>query len=120
MSTDEKLQQVIVIRKDLTMRKGKMIAQGSHAVVTSLIENLKDQRVIQWLSTGQTKICLYVESEDELLQVYNNAKDSQFICSLITDSGHTEFNGVPTLTCCAIGPATKNELQPITGHLKLL
>jgi PTH2 family peptidyl-tRNA hydrolase len=120
MQNDDKLQQVIVIRKDLTMRKGKMIAQGGHAVAIILINHFNDEQVKHWFSTGQTKICVYVESEEELLRVYNDAQTKNLICCLIEDSGLTEFNGVSTLTCCAIGPASKSQLQPITGHLKLL
>lgn len=115
-----KLQQVIVIRKDLNMRKGKMVAQGAHASMKAVLENQQDYRVKSWLSDKFTKICVSVDSEDELLLVYGKAKLSGFICALIEDSGLTEFDGVSTLTCCAIGPAKKEELQSITGHLKLL
>jgi peptidyl-tRNA hydrolase, PTH2 family len=39
---------------------------------------------------------------------------------LITDAGHTEFKGVPTKTCLAIGPNDVDEIDVVTGHLKLL
>lgn len=116
----DKLQQVIVVRKDLNMRKGKMIAQSCHASVKAVIENQHDYRVKRWLSDAFTKICVSVDSEEELLTVYGKAKLADMICTIIEDSGLTEFHGVPTLTCCAIGPATKSELQDITGSLKLL
>ncbi len=32
----------------------------------------------------------------------------------------TEFGGVPTLTACAVGPWWSDEVDRITGHLKLL
>jgi PTH2 family peptidyl-tRNA hydrolase len=115
-----KLQQVIVIRKDLNMRKGKMVAQGAHASVGAILPHLTDWRVKEWLKGAFTKICVSVDSEEELLQIYNKAKLTNQICKIIEDSGLTEFKGVKTLTCCAIGPATKEELQDITGHLKLL
>jgi PTH2 family peptidyl-tRNA hydrolase len=63
--------------------------------------------------------CCYVETEEELLEVYNKAKEKGMISCLITDKGLTEFNGVPTITCCAIGPAWSDELDEITGNLKL-
>ena len=117
----EKLQQVIVIRKDLTMRKGKMVAQGAHASLSATLNNLSNRRVIEWLCDGGSKkICVYVNSEEELLEVYEKAILAGFIGFIIKDSGLTEFNGIPTITCCAIGPATKEELNDITGHLKLL
>lgn len=118
--TEQKLKQIIVIRKDLNMRKGKMVAQGAHASMKAVLPHLIDWRVKQWLSGAFTKICVSVDSEEELLSVYGKAQLSNQICALIEDSGLTEFNGVPTLTCCAIGPATDDELQEITGHLKLL
>jgi PTH2 family peptidyl-tRNA hydrolase len=121
MNTEEnKLQQVIVIRKDLNMRKGKMVAQGAHASVAAILPHLIDWRVKEWLKGAFTKICVSVDSEEELLAVYDKAKLTNQICEIIEDSGLTEFKGVKTLTCCAIGPATKEELQDITGHLKLL
>lgn len=72
-----------------------------------------------WKEGSFTKICVYVNSEEELLEVYNKACEANLPAELITDSGLTEFNGVPTLTCLAVGPASKESLEPITGHLPL-
>lgn len=116
----DKLQQVIVMRKDLNMRKGKMVAQGAHASMEAVFEHQDHPIVQKWLEGDFTKICVSVDSEEELLQVYQNAQDTGLIVALITDSGLTEFDGVPTNTCIAIGPAWKESLDPITGHLKLL
>jgi PTH2 family peptidyl-tRNA hydrolase len=55
-----------------------------------------------------------------LIDVINKAKEVGLITSLITDAGHTEFNGVPTITCGAVGPAYPDQLKDITGHLPLL
>jgi PTH2 family peptidyl-tRNA hydrolase len=119
------VKQVIVMRHDLNMRKGKMVAQGAHASTSFLIH--KDnaaksakEEIQKWLEEGTAKICVYVNSEEELLQIYNNAKSKGLIVHLITDSGKTEFKGVPTKTCLAIGPNSCEKIDPITGHLKLL
>jgi peptidyl-tRNA hydrolase, PTH2 family len=114
------LKQVIVMRNDLNMRKGKMIAQGAHASVSAIMHHMKDPRVQTWLYAGMTKICVRVDSEEELLAVYEKACKAQLLRDIITDSGRTEFNGVSTRTCCAIGPAYNEDIDPITGHLKLL
>jgi len=114
------MKQIIVMRKDLNMRLGKAIAQGGHATMKATLENLDHPNVKEWLSGMFTKICVQVNSEAELLEVYENAKAAGLIAALITDSGKTEFNNVPTNTCIAVGPATHEELIPITGHLKLL
>ncbi len=109
---------VIVMRKDLNMRKGKMIAQGAHAAVTMVL-GFNDSSLEDWLETGQTKICVSVNSEAELLDVYNRALAANLPCNLIKDAGRTEFKE-PTLTCCGIGPWDADEIDKITGSLPLL
>lgn len=130
------VKQIIVVRKDLNMRRGKEIAQSCHA---SMAVFLNDSRIfnknrpdldkilmidlwpesLEWLEEKFTKVCLQVNSEQELLDVYNKAKAAGIPSAVIKDSGKTEFNGVPTYTCCAIGPYESEEINKITGHLKL-
>jgi peptidyl-tRNA hydrolase, PTH2 family len=117
--------QVIVIRKDLNMRKGKMVAQGSHASMAFLTRRLQDNQPVteiqkEWLDNSFTKICVSVDSEQELLEIYEKAKNMNIECHIITDNGTTEFNGVPTKTCLALGPDKAEILDQISGHLKLL
>jgi len=117
------MKQVIVMRKDLNMRKGKLVAQGAHASMATLNQFLDKEMPYEmktWLEGKFTKICVYVNSEEELLEIYDKAKKADLICSLIKDSGLTEFHGVPTLTCTAIGPALPEDIDKITGELKLL
>ena len=114
------LKQMIVMRKDLNMRKGKMVAQGAHASMKALLENMEHPNIKQWLAGPFAKIVVSVDSEQELIDVYNRAVSAGLIAALITDAGRTEFNGVATNTCIAVGPATAEQLAPITGHLKLL
>lgn len=123
------------------MRKGKMVAQGAHAswkavldishemasargfdaLVIPLNEDHGQSSALhQWLTSNFKKITVYVNSEEELLQVYQKAKDAGLLAALIVDSGLTEFNGVPTKTAVAVGPAYDDELAPITGALPLL
>lgn len=112
--------QIIVMRKDLNMRKGKMVAQGAHASMKATLMHLDHPSVKEWLAGPFAKIVVSVDSEQELIAVYNSAISAGLIAALITDAGRTEFNGVATNTCIAVGPATAEELAPITGHLKLL
>ena len=133
------VKQVVVMRKDLNMRKGKMVAQGSHACMkvffdrmekcrhqmgTNIIEPLYKcdftKEMEEWKEGIFKKICVSVDSEQELMDVYNKAKEANLPCSLIEDHGLTEFNGVITKTCCAIGPANEEDVDKITGELKLL
>jgi PTH2 family peptidyl-tRNA hydrolase len=114
------LKQIIVVRKDLGMRAGKMVAQGAHASLAATLAHLDDPRVQQWLHGAFAKVCVRVESEAELIAVYEAARAAGLVTALITDSGRTEFHGVPTKTCIAVGPDTDDNLRPITGALKLL
>lgn len=132
--------QVIVMRRDLNMRRGKEISQGSHASMAFLTrrgqfgyhkdnENLfytddffVDQRIEikHWLNYSFRKICVYVNSEDELKEVYQKAIEAGLISHMVEDNGATEFNGVKTLTCCAIGPHYDERFEGLTDHLPLL
>lgn len=118
------MKQVIVIRKDLGMRKGKMIAQGAHASIGALQAAWAHGEYADaadvWFQTGTTKVCVSVDSEQELMAVYGRAQQANLPVHLVTDSGKTEFHGVPTRTCLAIGPAPVDEIDPITRDLKLL
>lgn len=118
------MKQIIVMRKDLKMRRGKEIAQGSHAAMAWMShllvnggEMTPDQRA--WLEGNFAKVCVQVNSEAELREVHQRALDAGLDSHIITDLGMTEFHGVPTLTCCAIGPHADEVLRPITGHLSL-
>jgi PTH2 family peptidyl-tRNA hydrolase len=107
------------------MRKGKMVAQGSHASCSFMSFKLQGGQKLTkeeeaWLNGSFAKICVRVDSEEELLAIYQQAKDAMLTVHLITDSGKTEFNGVPTKTCLAIGPHVAGKIDKITGHLKLL
>lgn len=128
------LKQVIVVRKDLNMRKGKMSAQVAHASMKFLVDVLtemepKDQDVrnlltedeCTWLfSKSFAKIVVSVDTEQELLDLMKEAEQQGIKCKEIVDSGRTEFHGLPTLTCAAFGPDRREKLDKLTGHLKLL
>lgn len=118
------IKQVIVIRKDLNMRKGKMIAQGAHASMAAILtkrHNIIDNEYItKWLENSFTKIVVGIQNEEDLKAIYVQAVNSGLPCSLITDKGLTEFKGVPTNTAVAIGPGPDYIIDQITGDLKLL
>lgn len=126
------LKQVILMLTgtDPPMRKGKMVAQGGHAVASFIFRRMKKigkrryeieltEAEEQWKDSSFAKICLKVETEREMLELYQKAKDAGLEAHLITDSGLTEF-GKPTKTCVAIGPDWSEKIDPVTGHLKLL
>lgn len=125
------VKQVLIIRKDLNMRKGKIAAQAAHASNVFLINKIKQLRErpsevsftneeLDWIENKFTKICVSVDCELEMLELYDIAKASGLYVSKIVDSGATEFNNVPTLTALAIGPDLSELIDKVTGHLKLL
>jgi peptidyl-tRNA hydrolase len=73
-----------------------------------------------WLTGAFAKVCCRVNSEEELMDLYDKAKDAGLEVHLITDSGRTEFHGVPTRTCLVIGPDISEKIDALTGHLELL
>lgn len=118
------IKQVIVIRKDLKMRRGKEIAQGSHASMAFLSHYVRGDLELkpverEWLAGTFTKICVVVNSEDELLNLHHIAEQNGIRSFVINDSGATEFGGMPTNTCIAIGPDYVEKIDPITRELKL-
>jgi peptidyl-tRNA hydrolase, PTH2 family len=125
--------QVIVIRRDLRMRRGKEIAQGAHAagawLADRVIEGMSPNGTVDhvalspaersWLETSFRKVTVKVNSEVELVAVYQKALAAGLVVHLVTDRGLTEFGGVPTRTCLAVGPDYDDLIDPVTGDLEL-
>lgn len=136
------IKQVIVVRKDLNMRKGKIAAQAAHASMKVFFDRMTklsgyryvggvsmngDSLVLNptpemtyWIENTFDKICVSVNSEIDLDALYGAAIKAGIPCSQIVDCGKTEFNGVPTKTCIAIGPDHAEKIDLITGGLPLL
>lgn len=128
--------QVIVMRTDLNMRKGKMAAQASHAsmaVILNMMESeyneLYERRHLTipngsaldaWLNGPFKKICVGIDSEQALNDLFDRVQEARIPVSKIIDSGLTEFGGEKTLTCIAIGPDYPEKIDPFTKDLKLL
>ncbi len=111
----------ILIRNDLKMGKGKMVAQGAHAAVGAAMETLKrnPQWFREWEIGGAAKIVLKVESQEELIQLIDRARSLGITCFTVVDMGLTQVEP-GTVTAGAIGPAPENLVDQITGNLKLL
>jgi PTH2 family peptidyl-tRNA hydrolase len=113
--------QVIVMRNDLKMSRGKIAAQAGHAAVSAAEEARKkcSDWWKAWIAEGQCKIAVRAESEDELLELERKAKRSKLPTALIVDRGLTELPP-DTVTCLGIGPALSIQIDAITGKLPLL
>ena len=125
------VKQVIVMRGDLKstdgkkVRTGKLIAQGAHASISFLTRKMQSGKKFTdvekaWCDGRFTKICLKVDSEEQLVDIHQRALAAGLESHLITDAGLTEFAGVPTKTCLAIGPDYASKIDKITGQLSLL
>ena len=146
----DKVKQVLVLRTDLNMRKGKLAAQAAHASMkvlldysqaaqelekpsftysplTGLTYTVSHHRTLglwpeaaEWLAGSFTKIVVGIESEEKLISLYERVGASGLHVALVIDNGLTEFHGVKTLTCLAIGPEKAEEIDKFTKELKLL
>lgn len=124
------IKQVIVMRHDLKMRRGKQIAQGAHASMAFLTRRLQSRSSIGmddfspneqiWIAGSFAKVCVRCNSEEELMAIHDKAIEMGLEVHLITDSGRTEFHGQPTRTCLAIGPDDASKIDQVTAHLELL
>jgi len=109
--------QVILVRQDLKLTKGKMAAQAAHAAVEAVLRSDK-AAVKHWHSQGMKKVVLKVKDEAELLRYLQLAKDAELSTALITDAGKTHV-APGTKTCIAIGPGIEQEIDAITGALAM-
>ena len=112
------LKQVILMRTDLKMGKGKMIAQGAHASIQAVFESNK-KLVSNWKSKGMKKIALKVESLDQLFDKIEQAQEKDLVAVTIQDAGRTQVES-GTITCGAIGPAPEEQIDKICKDLQLM
>lgn len=130
------IKQVIIIRKDLNMRKGKMCVQASHCSMKVFFDRLNyfhnyaqppsvqyllevTPAMKEWIEGTFTKIVVGCNSLEELIELSLKAKEKNIPYAVIEDIGKTEFKE-PTITCLAIGPDESEKIDEITGHLELL
>jgi PTH2 family peptidyl-tRNA hydrolase len=112
------MKQVIVVNDALKLPKGKLAAQVAHAAVAAfLVAGEKTRKA--WLKDGMPKVVLKGENEEELLKLETLAHQQGIPVQLIQDAGRTV---IPegTITCLGLGPAPEQELDELTGSLKLL
>jgi peptidyl-tRNA hydrolase, PTH2 family len=115
------LKQAIVMRSDLRMGKGKLAAQAAHASLSAaeIASDTRAEWYDRWKAEGQKKVVLKVGSEPELTELLKTAKRAKLPAAIIQDRGLTQLEP-GTVTCVGIGPAPDEEVDRITGKLKLL
>jgi len=110
--------QVILVRMDLKLPKGKLAVQVAHASVEGT--HRSDKEIIKhWRAEGMKKVVLKINDLEELYKYEQEAKKINLITAVITDAGHTTV-APGTTTCMAIGPDIETKIDKITGQLKIL
>lgn len=143
-----KTKQVIVLRKFEDCPIGKYCSQAAHASMSFLTSDMTVEGLVledydefgadvgyvlstkrldphvpeidDWLRNSFKKVVVYVETDEELVALHEKALTQGLLSHLITDNGTTVFDGVPTRTALAIGPAEESKFINLTDHLPLL
>ena len=112
------MKQVILVRQDLKLQKGKLAAQAAHAAVEAELNSTR-KKVEAWLAFGAKKVVLKVKDLAELKKYEKLARAEKLVTAMIVDSGLTAVKP-GTVTCLGIGPDEENKIDKVTGHLKIL
>lgn len=110
--------QVIVVRSDVSMGKGKLAVQVAHASLEAYKKADAKSRIF-WEGEGCKKVVVKVSGVDALLEVHKNVRIAGLPCSLIKDAGKTQIAS-GTITAVGIGPSQEEVIDKITKDLKLL
>ena len=113
-----KMKQVMIVRTDLKMRKGKIAAQCCHGAIGAYKKSPAD-KIRKWENEAYAKVVCKVPTVDELLALKRHADEKGLANYLVVDAGRTQ---IPTssVTVLAIGPDEDEIIDEVTGDLKLL
>jgi PTH2 family peptidyl-tRNA hydrolase len=112
------MKQVIVMRADINMSRGKIAAQACHAALGSF-KRANINKIKKWEIEGEKKVVLKVNSLEELFEIFELIKAADLPNYLVRDAGHTEIPS-STVTCLGVGPDDDEKIDKITQDLKLL
>lgn len=111
----------VVLRTDLGMSTGKLIAQACHAAVEASEKAKKENHTAwrRWRDEGAKKVALEAESLEELEELADRADELDIVNVVIHDAGLTE---VPpgTATALGMGPDASEKIDRVTGALPLI
>jgi len=112
---------VLVVRTDLGMTSGKIAAQCSHATLACYKALTKSNPSLlrHWERTGQTKVALRCDSEDDLDLLEASARSLNLCARSIHDAGRTQI-AAGSRTVLGIGPGPARLVSQVTGKLRLL
>lgn len=111
---DSTLRLYAIVRSDIYMPLGKIVAQAGHAYLHTLLD-APHSLVDQYHSDGiGTKVCLHTDKPHKLLHIHEHAKEAGLPTFKVYDSGHIcppDFDGSEILTAVGIGPATREQVE---------
>lgn len=116
-----KYKQVIAVRTDLKMSKGKIAVQTAHGSVSAYVKTKKQYSdwADNWFSEGQRKIAVKVKSEEEIYKLAEAARKVSIPYAIINDAGLTQLPP-GTTTVIGIGPSREELIDIISKDLALL
>src|SRR5271157_4284978 len=105
MQIKDEIKQVIIVRLDIEMGRGKLAAQVAHASLMSYFEAEKADKAIarEWLDSGEKKIVLKVPDASYLEKLFKAFKYKKVPCALVSDAGLTQLPP-GTTTALGVGP----------------
>ncbi|MCC9260873.1 MAG: aminoacyl-tRNA hydrolase [Methanobrevibacter woesei] len=112
------MKQVMVVRNDLKMGKGKIAAQCCHGSLGAY-KKTNPEKIRKWENEAYAKVVCKVNSLEELLELKKQAIINKVSYYLVVDAGRTQVP-TSTTTVLALGPDEDEILDKITGDLKLL
>jgi len=99
------------------MGAGKLAAQVAHASL-SAVEDTSSRARTEWQGAGQTKVVLGADSESQLFALADDADAAGLPYAIIRDAGRTQLES-GTVTALAVGPASDDAVDRVTGELPL-
>jgi PTH2 family peptidyl-tRNA hydrolase len=106
--------QVILIRKDLEMSRGKLAVQINHATAMAVMRaDRKTQE--RWMQNGIKVVIVGIDTLEEMVELdYKLQAERSIPHFMATDLGTTEFNR-PEITALAVGPAPAKMINKYTS-----
>ena len=116
VSDDEDTKLVLVVRQDLKMGKGKAAAQCCHATLAAYKQaKRRSPDVLRvWESSGQPKITLKCDTEEELMMLLARARSLGLVSYVVADAGRTQI-AAGSHTVLAVGPAPGSLVDQVRG-----
>jgi len=113
-----KYKQVILVREDLKLPKGKLAVQVAHASLDVALKS--DKKIVErWKNQGGKKVVLKIADERDLFKYMSMLENEGIKVALIKDAGHTVVEP-GTITCLGVGPDSEEKIDKVTGKLKMV